>query len=336
MPSKNSYHISIDSVLDSFLEQRLKHRIKQSTGPLKGLGFLGEVAIRLGLIKKSLKPDISHTVFLLFAADHGIADAHLIPDPQDATYQRVQLFLNGKHKAFKAAEKEGIIARLVDIGINYSLEKNFNYWLHTGNRLIDRKISFGTNNFLQQTAMRTDDCLEAIETGRQLVKTEKERGCECVIIAQLAYASGLSCMALYAGFNNNRICSSGKFDKNLLERLEKAIKRDPITHDVITLLSLYGSLEITSAIGAMLEAARLRLPFITENQTGLMALYVASKINVNVLQYAFIAGYEDTALSQKLVEELEIGPSKKKKANTEGVLALAYFKELEKAINLFK
>ena len=306
--SKNSYHIEIKSLANSELEKELKQKIENNPGPLSGLGFLSDIAVKLGLIQKSLHPVIKKTALLIFAADHGIAESHIIPGPKEATHQKVRQFLDGNHPVITHSKKHKINVRLVDVGVNHSFEKQFNYWLHKGKKLIDRKITNGTNNFLIRAALSTEDALNAIETGRTIAGNEIRNGAQCISISQISHGADLSITALYSTLFQLKVEDLTNREESLVNLIQKALNRDPMTHDIITILSLYGGLEIAATCGAMLESASQGIPFITEGHGGLISLVIAAQINKEVLAYAFLASVGHDTISQKMLNQLQIEP----------------------------
>ncbi len=67
------------------LETRLAADIDRKTKPPGSLGLLEEIALRLGVIQKALRPQICRPTIVVFAADHGLAQAGVSPYPQVVT-----------------------------------------------------------------------------------------------------------------------------------------------------------------------------------------------------------------------------------------------------------
>ena len=77
------------------LEARLAADIDRKTKPPGSLGLLEELALRLGVIQGTLRPQIRRPTIVVFAADHGLAHAGVSPYPQVVTRQMVLNFAQG-------------------------------------------------------------------------------------------------------------------------------------------------------------------------------------------------------------------------------------------------
>ena len=71
--------------LDHALDDALQFAIDDKIKPLGSLGLLENIALRVGRIQKTLKPQFSNPHMLIFAADHGAATAGISAYPQDVT-----------------------------------------------------------------------------------------------------------------------------------------------------------------------------------------------------------------------------------------------------------
>src|SRR5260221_7370283 len=86
----------MQTMTDTDLRKELQHKIDSKTKPLGALGRLEEVALQVGLIQGSVRPQINHPHIVVFAGDHGIAATGLVnPYPQSVTAQMVLNFMAG-------------------------------------------------------------------------------------------------------------------------------------------------------------------------------------------------------------------------------------------------
>jgi nicotinate-nucleotide--dimethylbenzimidazole phosphoribosyltransferase len=81
--------------LEQTLRAELQRIIDLKTKPPGSLGQLEALARQMGMIQRSTRPAITRPAMIVFAADHGIANAGVSPYPQAVTAQMVLNFLAG-------------------------------------------------------------------------------------------------------------------------------------------------------------------------------------------------------------------------------------------------
>jgi nicotinate-nucleotide--dimethylbenzimidazole phosphoribosyltransferase len=69
------------------LDERIKHHIDTKTKPLGALGVIETVGAQVARLQASLQPVMQHCTLLLFAADHGVAQAGVSAFPAEVTRQ---------------------------------------------------------------------------------------------------------------------------------------------------------------------------------------------------------------------------------------------------------
>src|SRR5450432_94734 len=163
------------------LRSGLQHKIDSKTKPLGALGRLEEIALRIGLIQRSMHPRISHPHIIVFAGDHGIAATGLVnPFPQAVTAQMVLNFVNGGAAINVFCRQHELGLTVVDAGVN------FDFGDPAGSRgLIHAKIGYGTHNYLEGDAMSRDDVQKAIAEGKKITETLFHTGCNSIGLGEM-------------------------------------------------------------------------------------------------------------------------------------------------------
>ena len=157
---------------DQGLGAALQQKIDQKTKPLGALGQLEAVAMKIGLIQQSLSPQLSVPHMLVFAGDHGAAQAGVSAFPQDVTWQMVENFLAGGAAINVFARQNGLNLTVIDAGVAHDFGPRAG--------LIDAKVASGTANCIEQPAMTPEQCAEAIARGAGLVRNLAANGCNVV------------------------------------------------------------------------------------------------------------------------------------------------------------
>jgi nicotinate-nucleotide--dimethylbenzimidazole phosphoribosyltransferase len=136
-------------------------RLDSLTKPLGALGRLEPLAAQVCSIQRTLTPAITHSVAVVFAGDHGIADRGVSAYPRAVTEQMVKNFLTGGAAISVLARVQGADLWVVDAGVDADCEEY--------PRLIDAKIRRGTRDFVIEAAMTRHECLDALSRARAVI-----------------------------------------------------------------------------------------------------------------------------------------------------------------------
>lgn len=271
--------------LSSALRSALQHKIDQKTKPLGALGQLEALALQIGLIQNSLTPSLNKPCLIVFAGDHGIAEAGVSAYPQAVTAQMVANFLAGGAAISVFARQHGMELRVVDAGVNADLDSHPS--------LVDAKIARGTRNFLAQPAMTDRQCLQALQTGAELVSRQHKLGCNCIGFGEMGIGNTSSaallmhaltalpleqCVGRGTGLNDDQL-------RNKVAVLRQALDRYPNLTEPLAVLATFGGFEIAMMTGAYLKAAELGMVIPVDGFIASSALLVASRLHPPVLDY---------------------------------------------------
>lgn len=291
------------------LQEQIQHKINNKTKPLGALGKLEEVALQIALIQETLTPSLVKPHIVVFAASHGIANEGVSAYPSEVTFQMVLNFLNGGAAINVFTKQNNIELALVDAGVDHDFEPN--------EKLIDAKISHGTRSFLSQPAMTENECLLAIEKGKEIVKNILKTGCNvigfgemgigntssaAVIMSKLLAIPIEDCVGKGTGVNPDQY-------KNKISILEKAISNQAkISTDPIQVLQTFGGFEIAMMCGAFLAAAEEKMILMVDGFIASAAFLCAFKINPTIKNFAIFCHQSEEKGHQLLLESLNVKP----------------------------
>jgi nicotinate-nucleotide--dimethylbenzimidazole phosphoribosyltransferase len=283
-----------------------RERLDMLTKPRGSLGQIEALLIRLAASTAQVCPRLEQRVVLLAAADHGVAAEGVSAYPQAVTGQMVQNFLAGGAaiNALAAAAEARIV--LVDAGVATDLPEN-----STLRRLHIRR---GSGNIAREPAMQRDEALAALLAGADLVEAEQQTGLDILLPGEMGIANTTPAAALTSaltGATPDQTVGRGTgLDDAALSHkrtvVELALRRcnaAALRHDPLTLLCELGGLEIAVLAGAMLAAARKRIPVLLDGYITTGAALVAAALAPNLRAHLFAAhcGAEpghDIALTQ--------------------------------------
>ena len=295
--------------LNNALKTALQQKIDAKTKPIGALGRLEDIALQIGLIQNTLTPQLNKPTMLVFAGDHGIATSGVSAYPQAVTAQMVLNFLNGGAAINVFARQNGFALRVIDAGVNHVFEPHPD--------LINAKIAMGTTNFLQQPAMTSIQCEQALTSGVSLANKEIDAGCNIIGFGEMGIANTSSASCLMSVLCDLPIeqCvgrGTGLDDVGLAKKTEilrQAIARHGLSSDdTMQVLSAFGGFEIAMMAGAMLGAAQQKTLLLIDGFISSAALLVASKLQPNILQYCVFAHCSNEQAHKQLLDYLGATP----------------------------
>ena len=154
------------------LANELQHKIDFKTKPLGALGFLEQLAHKIGMVQQTTSPKLIQPHMVVFAADHGIATAGVSAYPQEVTYQMVMNFLGGGAAINVFCKQNNIQIKIVDAGVNFDFPEGLD--------LIDKKVRKSSRNMLNEPAMTIEEYQQALENGKSVVKEISGTGCNVI------------------------------------------------------------------------------------------------------------------------------------------------------------
>ena len=144
------------------LALHLQHRLDQLTKPRGSLGRLEALALQIGLIQRSERPALHAPQVVVFAADHGLAAQGVSAYPGEVTAQMVENFLAGGAAISVLARQHVLALTVVDAGVRAEIAPRAG--------LLSAKVAAGTADSSLGPAMTTQQCTEAVERGRDVVR----------------------------------------------------------------------------------------------------------------------------------------------------------------------
>lgn len=282
-------NINIMSIQNPTLESEIQKIIDLKTKPPGSLGRLEEVALQIGLIQETTKPNLQKPVMLTVASDHHICEEGVSGSVPEVTWQQVYNFLNGGGGIGLFCSLYGFDLKVVDAGVDKDLQKH--------PQLIDAKVRKGTRNFLKEHAMTLAECEKAIANGRKIMEEIHLGGTNVVGFGEMGIGNTTPATALLSVLCDiePEKCAGpgcGLDEAGVLHKgrvIAEAISKHGVADTVEENLARFGGLEIATMVGAMLEAASKRMLILVDGFITSSAFLVAYKINPMVRDYAIFS-----------------------------------------------
>jgi nicotinate-nucleotide--dimethylbenzimidazole phosphoribosyltransferase len=284
----------------------LQHKIDFKTKPLGALGMLEKIALQIGNIQNTLNPTLTKPTIVVFAGDHGIANAGVSAYPQEVTFQMVMNFLQGGAAINVFCEQHNIALKVVDAGVNFKFEANPN--------LIDSKIGFGTKNFLHEQAMTAPELQSCFAKAADTVDQIFNDNCNVIGFGEMGIGNTSSASVIMSVLCDLPIekCvgrGTGLNDEQLLKKiaiLQSAKERHAGKKNPLEVLQTFGGFEVAQICGAMLQAHKNNMLILVDGFIASSAFLVAYKMNPAIFTNAIFCHLSDEFGHKNLLDYIRV------------------------------
>ena len=290
---------------DTLLAARLQRRLDQLTKPRGSLGRLEALALQIGLIQHSERPQLRAPQLVVFAADHGLAAQGVSAYPSEVTAQMVENFLAGGAAVSVLARQHGLALTVVDAGVRSEIAARAGLLIH--------KVAAGTADASLGPAMSAVQCAEAIERGRNVVR---QLPGNALLLGEMGIGNTSSAALLLARLGGFEIADcvgrgTGLDDVGLAHKLlvlRRVLALHAGAQEPLAALAAFGGFEIAMMTGAALQAAEERRVIVVDGFIVGAAILVASKLAPALLECCVFAHRSDEAGHGLLLDAIGAQP----------------------------
>jgi nicotinate-nucleotide--dimethylbenzimidazole phosphoribosyltransferase len=276
--------------VDAAAAHAARERIDALTKPLRSLGRLEDLAVRLCAIAGGVPAHAyERRAILVGAADHGVAADGVSAYPAEVTAQMVGGFLAdfAAINAFARTARADVF--VADFGVLTPSAPH--------PRLIDVRRGPGTANLAREPAIARDAVDGALGAGVTAFDTVRaQTSCDVLAIGEMGIGNTTSAAAVVAAFTGmpaERVAGRGTgIDDARLARkvvvIEGALRRVDV-HDWRSVAAEVGGFEIVGLAGTILAAARARIPVVLDGFIVSAAALLARAIAPACVDYCIAA-----------------------------------------------
>ena len=291
--------------LDEAAMTTARARQAQLAKPPGSLGRLEDLSVQLAGITGKVHNRIEKKHLLVFAADNGVVAEGVSSAPQSVTLMQTINLTRHKTGASTLCKHFGCEITVCDVGVNAEIKEQ---------KVLNRKIAFGTGNILFGPAMTRQQCIKAIQTGFALaLETDADViGIGEMGIGNTTTSSAVLSVLLEADVEAVTGRGGGITDQSFL-RKKQVIKdaiaiNQPNKTDVIDVLAKVGGFDIAAMCGAFLGCAEKRCPVVIDGFISAVAAFCAYKLCPEAVGY-FIPSHASYEIGYKLaMEALDLDP----------------------------
>ncbi|RRJ91339.1 nicotinate-nucleotide--dimethylbenzimidazole phosphoribosyltransferase [Flavobacterium macacae] len=286
------------------LKSELQKKIDMKTKPLGSLGFLEDIAFKIGKIQNTLSPQLVNPAMVVFAADHGLTKEGISAYPQEVTHQMVLNFLNNGAAINVFCRQHGIELKIVDAGVNFDFE--------THPKLYIRKPRNGSRNMLQEPAMTSKEFEFSLQSGKQIVNELFAENCNIIGFGEMGIGNTSAASLLLSKLYSIPIeqCAgrgTGVNEEQLQQKikvLKQVSEKYSANDDALEMARIFGGLEIAQMIGAMEAAFKNNMIILIDGFIASAAIAVLAKKEASILENCIFCHISDEQAHQLLLQQL--------------------------------
>ena len=305
--------------------------------PLDSLGELENIICKISGMVGTSEIDISKKCVLVMCADNGIVKENVTQTDSSITYLVAKNMSDGTSNINLMSSICNAKVFVVDIGMDVNVEKGLN--------IIDRKISYGTKNFLEEPSMSIDETIKAIIYGIELVKTLQYKGYNIIATGEMGIGNTTTSSAIASvllGLPVEMVTGKGAglSNQGLLHKMEvikKGIsRRKPIVDDPLDTLSKVGGLDIASMVGIFLGGAIYRVPIVIDGFISSISALISARLCPNSVEFMIASHMSEEPASKMIMQELKLSPIVYANMHLgEGTGAVSIFPMLDMAMKVY-
>lgn len=259
-----------------------KKRQAQLAKPPGSLGRLEALSIQLAGITGRIHNKIEKKHLLVFAADNGVVAEGVSSAPQSVTLMQTINLTRAKTGASVLAKHFGCGITVCDVGVNADIRDE---------KVLSRKIAYGTRNITQGCAMTRQQAEKAIGIGYDLaISTDADvLGIGEMGIGNTTTSSAVLAVLLEADVETVTGKGGGLTDTAFQKKkdvIRQAIAiNSPDKTDVVDVLSKVGGFDLAAMCGAFIGAAASHRPVVIDGFISAVAALCAVRLCPNVQRY---------------------------------------------------
>lgn len=288
--------------------ERAKIKWNNVAKPLHSLGLLEEAVVKISGITGNENFDLNKRCAVMMCADNGVVCEGVTQSNSSVTAIVAKSAAEGTSNINIIAGTFNADVITVDIGMNVDVySKN----------IIKRKISYGTNNIAEGSAMTVSQAENAIAAGIDIVRECKAKGYKIIVTGEMGIGNTTTSSALAAvllGVPLSEVTGRGAgLDREGLKRKISVINRaievnNPDKNKPVELLSKLGGYDIAGITGLFLGGAIYKIPIVIDGFISAVSAALAVEICPLAKDYMLCSHVSKEPAGMKILEYIGLKP----------------------------
>ena len=273
--------------------------------PLGSLGLLEEAVEKIAAVQGTPNVKINSRQAVVMCADNGVVKEGVSQSDSSVTALCAKEIAEDRSNINVLAKLYNAIVTAVDIGIDRDVESE---------KLLKRKISYGTKNIAEGAAMTTEQAEKAIAVGMDIVRNSKA---DIIVTGEMGIGNTTTSAALASVLLDippKEITGRGAgLDIAGLERKISAVERaiavnKPDKTKPVELLAKLGGYDIAGMTGIFLGGAVYHVPIVIDGVISAVAALLACEICPFAKDYMLASHVSGERSGKMLLEKLGLKP----------------------------
>lgn len=276
--------------------------------PLHSLGLLEEAVIKIAGITGSENVDISKRCAVVFCADNGVVAEGVTQSDSSVTAIVAKAIASGTSSINRMAQTFHADVLPVDIGMNTDIDDE---------RILRRKISYGTGNIAEGAAMSRENAERAISAGMDIAGEMKDKGYKILVTGEMGIGNTTTSAAIASVLlDESPEAVTGKgagLTAEGLDRKINVVKRaiavnSPDRSDPEDILAKLGGYDIAGMTGLFLGGAYYHIPVVIDGVISAVSAVLAARICPAVCDYMLCSHVSKEPAGRKLLDSIGMKP----------------------------
>lgn len=276
--------------------------------PLKSLGLLEKYITQIAGITGNPDVNLEKRCAVIMCSDNGVVSENVTQTGSEVTAIVANAIAEGTSNISRMSQTFNADAIAVDIGINSDIYNN---------KIINRKIAYGTKNIAVGEAMSIFQAEKAVSTGIETVKELKKKGVNIIISGEMGIGNTTTSSAiasLMLDLSPEIVTGKGsgldeeRF-KHKIETVKKAIEiNSPDRNNPFDVISKIGGFDIAGMTGLFLGGAVYRIPVIIDGIISAVSALLAYKINPETKNFMLCSHVSKEPAGKMILDEIGLKP----------------------------
>lgn len=246
--------------------------------PLSGLGLLEDMISKIAGMRRTPFVSLSNRTAVIMCADNGVVSEGVSQSDSSVTASVAKEIALGRSSVNLLAKQFGVDVVAVDIGMSSDIDDN---------RVLNRKVAYGTGNIAAGPAMTKEQARDAINSGIQITRELSQRKTDIIVTGEMGIGNTTTSAAIASvilGITPEKAAGRGAgLDSAGLLRKIAVIKRavsvnQPDKNDPLDLLSKIGGFDIAGMVGLFLGGAQYGIPVVIDGVISAVSACLAEMI----------------------------------------------------------